>query len=299
VGVPVCSDVSGVLVHGDGLEVPAIDLLNHVPFWGLKSYKSKQPSLNSQSVIRTDAEPLGGRLHLDRPPGMKCDIHYLKRRCNRFQSLKPGGEETTQCTEGFVDACPYNFRTLLGSSSARHFICFFVNVGSENGYGRAVMSNVEGAHRDVPHNLRERVHVLQRALEHRHPQEFLPERAEVAERDRGARTGRVERRDLLADEVVFCLCVERGLVCPEVVVLPPRALDVQRSRREGDVRLRMGGCGIDGSGERKACRGRIEVQERGFSCCGCINWWWWGILTRDHGSVETRCVAFKIEGRGV
>ena len=46
-GVPVCLDVSSVLVHGDGLEVLAIDLLNHVPFWGLKSYKSEQPSVNS------------------------------------------------------------------------------------------------------------------------------------------------------------------------------------------------------------------------------------------------------------
>ena len=46
-GVPVCSDVSGVLVHGDGLEVPAIDLLNHFPFLGLKSYKSEQPSVNN------------------------------------------------------------------------------------------------------------------------------------------------------------------------------------------------------------------------------------------------------------
>jgi len=146
---------------------------------------------------------------------------------------------------------------------------------------------------DIPRNLRQRVHVLQRALEHRHPQEFLPERAEVAEGDRGRGQDGVERRDLLADEVVFGLCVERGLVCPEVVVPPPRALDVQRRWRDGHVCWCMSDCGHDGGGKGKACCGRVEVQERGLSFCGCISWWWlWSILARNHWSVRAGCVIF-------
>ena len=147
---------------------------------------------------------------------------------------------------------------------------------------------------DVPRNLRQRVHVLERAPEHGRLQAPRGERAGVVERDGRRGEDGVEGRDLLAHEVVFGLGGERGVVGGEVGVPPPPALDVRRRGRDGGA----GGGGVDdggddGGGEGKAGRGRVEVQDGGLALWGIAEWWLGSILARDHWSVRARRVGFQ------
>ena len=77
---------------------------------------------------------------------------------------------------------------------------------------------------------------------------------------------------------------------------PARALDVERGGHAGVV---VGWCrrvndgGHDGSGERIARCGWVEVQDGRFAFCVWVYWWWWGdVMAGDHWSVRTRCVIF-------
>lgn len=78
------SFVGGVFVHCDGLEERAVDLLDHVPFSIQRLHVSVAiEGWNGEFVVRTDANPLGGRLDLDRPPYLKNDVHYLREKRER------------------------------------------------------------------------------------------------------------------------------------------------------------------------------------------------------------------------
>ena len=77
--VSLCLDVCGVFVHCDWLEERAVDLLDHVAF-SIQRLRVRMATQerNGYLVIRTNANPLGGCLDLDRPPYLKNDVHYLK-----------------------------------------------------------------------------------------------------------------------------------------------------------------------------------------------------------------------------
>lgn len=151
-----------------------------------------------------------------------------------------------------------------------------------------------GCASDVPGNLRERVHGLEGALEQRRLQASPAEGADVVEGDGGRGQDGVERRDLLADEMVLGLCVERGPVCLEVGVPPPLALDVGRGRRGGGTGRCMDDSGHDGGGEGEACRGGVEVEDGGFAFCVCVRWWLGSlnIPARNYWGVRARCIVF-------
>ena len=143
----------------------------------------------------------------------------------------------------------------------------------------------------VPRNLRQRVHVLQNALEYLHLQQRLLERAGVAERDGRRGQDGVEGCDLLMDEMVLCLCVERGLVGVQVGVPPPLALDVERRRRGGDVRRCVDNRGHNGRRKREAGPGRVEVQDGGFAAF--IHWWLGRIVAGNHWGLRAGCIIFE------
>jgi hypothetical protein len=149
-----------------------------------------------------------------------------------------------------------------------------------------------GGASNVPSDLGQRVHVLQNAREHPHLQEFLLERADVVERDGGRAQDGVERRDLLADEMVLCFCVQRGLVRLEVVVPPPFAFEVLRSRRDGDVGRCVDDGGHNGGGKGEACSGRVEVEDGGLALCVGVRWWLGRIVDGNDWGLRAICVIF-------
>ena len=146
--------------------------------------------------------------------------------------------------------------------------------GDEEGRGGAA---------DVPGDLRERVHGLEGGAEDGGLEEARAEGALVADGDGGRGEDGVERRELLAHEVVLGLGGERRAVCGEVGVPPPRPLGVGRRRRDGRAHTRCGcmddgGDDGDGGGEGEACGGRVEVEDGRFAFCVGISWWLGGIL---------------------
>ena len=81
----------------------------------------------------------------------------------------------------------------------------------------------------------------------------------VAEWDGGRGQDGVEGRHLFANEMVFRFGVQRSLVCPEVVVPPSLALDVEWRLYDGAVCWCMNDGGHDGSGEWITRCGWVEV----------------------------------------
>ena len=80
----ICLYVSCIFVRGDRLEERAIDLFDHVPF-GCENKKvclqiriTRSHTRISELVLRTNTDPLRGRLDLDCPSCLKDYMHYLK-----------------------------------------------------------------------------------------------------------------------------------------------------------------------------------------------------------------------------